>query len=258
MSRERKRKAKEPIEKGIPIAEPGAEIIFNDPVLKTPFISNPFISRLKGRAFLEQTLAYNLYFDDLTKKWKVLSDISISTVKNLARYYPTDPTPPTVISDLPLRLNTFHELMVNDEVSITSLNTMRVRLDSILAKNTLIESHLDKIKQFNSGMNFSGTHIGIGATVLTFPNIGIPWTCFDFAIMVSVVDIKIKSNMLVTGAYRVPLSDEDFVTIDYYKRRVVFPSNDDIDVILSGTTTSSQVTYNITGLHLPIETAITS
>ncbi len=146
MPRERKRKANEPIQKGIPIAEPGSEVIFNDPVLKSPFISNPFISRLKGRAFLEQSLAYNLYFDDLTQKWKPLSDISISTVKNLGRYYPSDPTPPTNISDLPLRINNMHELMVNDEVLITSSDIIRIRLDSILTKNTLIESHLDMIK----------------------------------------------------------------------------------------------------------------
>lgn len=114
MSRERKRKAIEPIEKGIPIAAPGAEVIFDDVALKSPFISNPFISRLKGRAFLEQSLAYNLYFDDLTQKWKPLSDITISTVKNLGRFYPTDPTPPTALSDLHLRITDKHELRSKD------------------------------------------------------------------------------------------------------------------------------------------------
>ena len=138
MPRERKRKANEPIQKGIPIAEPGSEVIFNDPVLKSPFISNPFISRLKGRAYLEQCLAYNLYFDDLTQKWKPLSDISISTVKNLARFYPTDPPPPTVLSDLPLRLNEYHELEVIDVLNKNTLEEVKSKLDGIITTlNTL-------------------------------------------------------------------------------------------------------------------------
>ena len=114
MSRERKRVRKEIAEKGIPIAEAGAEVIWNDPKLKTSFISNPFISRLKGHATLEQMLAYNLYYDDLTKKWKPLSDITISTVKNLARFYTADPEPPEVQSDLPLRITDKHELRTID------------------------------------------------------------------------------------------------------------------------------------------------
>jgi len=114
MSRERKRERKEIIERGIPIAEPGAEIVWNDPKLKTSFISKPFVSRLKGRAFLEQMLAYNLYYDDLTKKWKPLSDITISTVKNLGRYYTADPEVPIVQSDLNLRITEKHELRTKD------------------------------------------------------------------------------------------------------------------------------------------------
>lgn len=114
MTRKRERERKEIAEKGIPIAEPGAEVIWNDPKLKTSFISNPFISRLKGRATLEQTLAYNLYFDDLTKKWKPLSDLTISTVKNLGRFYTADPEAPVVQSDLHLRISNKHELRTKD------------------------------------------------------------------------------------------------------------------------------------------------
>ena len=124
MSRERKRETKESAEKGIPIAEPGAEVIFDDIILKSPFISNPFISRLKGRAFLEQSLSYNLYFDDLTQKWKPLSDVTISTVKNLGRYYPTDPTPPTALSDLHLRITDKHELRSKDSDLAVLIQTL--------------------------------------------------------------------------------------------------------------------------------------
>ncbi len=124
MLRERKRERKEIAELGIPIAKPGDEVVWNDPKLKTSFISNPFISRLKGRATLEQTLAYNLYFDDLTKKWKPLSDLTISTVKNLGRYYTADPEAPVVQSDLYMRLTAKHELRTNDLDVIAKLQQL--------------------------------------------------------------------------------------------------------------------------------------
>jgi len=116
--------AKEPKEKGIPVAEIGAEIIWNDDKLKVPFISNPFITRLKGNATLGQVLAYNLYYDDLKKKWQVLSDITISTVKNLARYYTDDPDAPTEQSDLPLRITNKHELHTKDTDLATLIQTL--------------------------------------------------------------------------------------------------------------------------------------
>ena len=124
MSRERKRERKEVIEPGIPIAKPGDEVIWNDPKLKTSFISNPFISRLKGSATLDQMLAYNLYFDDITQKWKPLSDLAISTVKNLGRYYTADPEAPTEQSDLYMRLTAKHELRTNDLDVIAKLQEL--------------------------------------------------------------------------------------------------------------------------------------
>jgi len=124
MERKRKRLAKELKEKGIPVAEAGQEVVWNDAFLKVPFISNPFITRLKGRAELNQALAYNLYFDDLEKKWKPLSDITISTVKNLGRYYTGDPTPPEVQSDLHMRITNKHELRTKDTDLATLIQTL--------------------------------------------------------------------------------------------------------------------------------------
>jgi len=114
MERKRKRERDVPIEKGLPIAKAGQEVIWIDPKLKVPFVSNPFITRLKGKATLDMMLAYNLYFDDLTQKWKPLSDITISTVKNLGRFYTADPDTPIEQSDLPMRITDKHELRTKD------------------------------------------------------------------------------------------------------------------------------------------------
>ncbi len=265
MSRERKRKAKEPIEKGIPIADPGAEIIFNDPILKSPFISNPFMSRLKGRAFLEQMIAYNLYFDDLTQKWKPLSDISISTVKNLARYYPTDPDPPTMLSDLPLRLNEYHELEVIDILNKNTLNEVKVKLDTLIAKNTEIELNQDTIianqnilKSFNSGVTDNGTHNNIATLSVVFNDIGIPWTAVDILLDVQVISWTVSIEVAIYLTTYKEIFSEVFSTVDVFKRRIVFPTAVKVKVKLTGSVTQSNVVYCFTGSHLPFETTITS
>jgi len=132
MERKRKRKADEPIEKGIPIALPGAEVVWNDPKLKIPFVSNPFISRLKGKAVLDMMLAFNLYYDDLKQKWQPLSDITISTVKNLGRYYTDDPEAPTEQSDLPLRIDNKHALHTFDSYLGGKLTDTNTKLQTLI------------------------------------------------------------------------------------------------------------------------------
>lgn len=114
MPRKRERERGKPIEKGIAVADVGQDVVWDDFYLKVPFSSNPFITRLRGQAILNQALSYNLYWDDLAQRWKPLTDITISTAKILARYYPTDPEAPTELSDLPMRITDKHELRTKD------------------------------------------------------------------------------------------------------------------------------------------------
>ncbi len=256
MSRERKRKAKESIEKGIPIAEPGAEIIFNDPVLKSPFISNPFMSRLKGRAFLEQMLAYNLYFDDLTKKWKPLSDITISTVKNLGRYYPTNPTPPSILSDLPMRINAEQHLMVQDQNVYITVAGISSKLDNIYTETVFGVVELEKLNKFNSGYEVRGSYTGTNSERKLFPAIGIPYTCVDILLDVTVIGLYVSIRLSLAGGNSFEVFSEFFNTIGYFKRRIIVVSAYNTEVGIYGSQPSTEVYYYIHGSYLPFETEI--
>ena len=66
---ERERERDEPIKKGVALAPIGSDVIWDDPKLKVPFSSNPFISRMKGSAVLDMVLSFGLYYNELTKKW---------------------------------------------------------------------------------------------------------------------------------------------------------------------------------------------
>lgn len=108
----RERKRIEPIKKGIPIASIGADVIWDDEKLRVPFSSNPFISRMKGKAELQMALSFGLYYNELTKKWSPITSTTMTEALIKARYYPTPPDPLTELSDNKLRTNDEQELMV--------------------------------------------------------------------------------------------------------------------------------------------------
>jgi len=75
---ERERKRDEIKKKGIPIAEIGSDVIWDDPKLKVPFTSNPFISRMKGSPELNMAISFGLYYNELAKKWMPITSATMT------------------------------------------------------------------------------------------------------------------------------------------------------------------------------------
>ena len=102
---ERERERDEPIKKGVPLADIGGDVIWDDPKLRVPFSSNPFISRMKGSAVLNMALSFGLYYNELTKKWAPITSATMTESLIKGRYYAVAPDPLTLLSDNPLRSN---------------------------------------------------------------------------------------------------------------------------------------------------------
>jgi len=146
MSEKRERERAEVKEKGIPIADLGAEVIFDDLRLKVPFSSIPFISKMKGRAFLEQTLSYGLYFNELTQKWTPITATTMGEALVKGRYYPTPPSTLTELSDNPLRSDNAQNLMtVNPDFVFDTNGSLEVRDLLGFPIHNAIKSQIDKL-----------------------------------------------------------------------------------------------------------------
>lgn len=145
MSKERKRKRADIVSKGIPIAELGASVIWDDPKLKVPFTSHPFISRMLGNAQLNMVLSYGLYYNELTQKWTPITATTMTEALSKARYYPTPPDALTELSDNPMRSTDSQELMVNDTDLLAKLELVRII-------NNAIKTQTDKL-QFDGSNN---------------------------------------------------------------------------------------------------------
>lgn len=114
--RRRKRitKRDEAVKEGIPVAKLGAEFEWIDEKLKVGLEAYPTFKRPLGKAEISMMLALNMYYDDITEKWKVMDSIDISTVKNLARYYLSAPPALTTDQFAYMRLDKNQRLEVKD------------------------------------------------------------------------------------------------------------------------------------------------
>jgi len=125
---ERERKRDEIKKKGIPIAEIGADVIWDDPKLKVPFTSYPFISRMKGSAILNMAISFGLYYNELAKKWMPITSATMTESLIKARYYPEAPDGLTELSDNPLIMSNDYKLLVSD--SGVRANTLAIKVQT--------------------------------------------------------------------------------------------------------------------------------
>jgi len=128
---ERERERDKIKKKGIPIAEIGADVIWDDEKLKVPFTSNPFISRMKGSAILNMALSFGLYYNELTKKWMPITSSAMTAEALKSRYYPTPPDALSELSDNPLRSNDSQHLLVNDVLNKVNLDAIKLQTDKL-------------------------------------------------------------------------------------------------------------------------------
>ncbi|MFX0024433.1 MAG: hypothetical protein ACFE9S_19095 [Candidatus Hermodarchaeota archaeon] len=127
MFRKRKseRERAEVEQKGIPSAVFGEEFEWTDEKLKIALSSYPDFKRLKSEAVLKMMLALNMYWDDVTKKWEVMSSTEIATVRNQARYYSAPPAALTTDQWANMRIDNNQRLIVVDEGALTVLNKLQ-------------------------------------------------------------------------------------------------------------------------------------
>lgn len=162
MNRERKRIRDKPKKKGIPLADIGSDVIWDDPKLKVPFSSNPYISRMKGSAVLNMALSFGLYYNELTGKWSPITSATMTESLIKARYYASTPDVLTELSDNPLRSTNSQELMVKDTVLENILNKLKylettklsVKDDSLNTLITTIDTVLDAVKVQTDKLQF--------------------------------------------------------------------------------------------------------
>lgn len=116
LTRKRKTKRDKAVKEGIPVAKLGAEFEWIDDKLKVGLEAYPTFKRPLGKAEINMMLALNMYYDDITKKWKVMDSLDISTVKNLARFYLSDP--PALTTDVfeYMRIDKNHRLECVDNI----------------------------------------------------------------------------------------------------------------------------------------------
>ena len=150
---ERERERDKIKKKGIPIAEIGADVIWDDPKLKVPFTSNPFISRMKGSAILNMAISFGLYYNELAKKWMPITSATMTESMVKSRFYPEAPDGLTELSDNPMRSDANQNLMVvNKDVPLLVSDLTFLDTTKLSVKDIDLETKLELVRLSNNSI----------------------------------------------------------------------------------------------------------